>query len=177
MTPSPQAVLRESFGRREFLRRGAGGLLLALGGVLPGCGRAGGGRDDHRLLSDSERQVLQAICERFLPGGGRAPAASEIDVAGKIERLLPELGPHAISDFRHLLTLFEWSPLLFECKLVRFTTLPPELQDQVIRGWAVSRLGFRRSGFAAMKRLAMSVYYTQEESWPAIGFPGPWLQS
>ena len=58
-----------------------------------------------------------------------------------------------------------------------FSTLSPDTQTEVIRGWATSRLAFRRTGFVAIKRVAMSVYYAQEASWPAIGFPGPWLQS
>ncbi len=172
---SPDAVVRESFGRREFLRRGAGGLLLTLGAALPGCS---GGEDEtggRGPFAETEREVLRAICARLLPGGSRAPAAAEVDVAGRMERLLDARG--ATSDFRRLLALFEWSPLLFEAKPGRFTRLPEERQEQVLRGWATSRLGFRRSGFVAIKRLAMSIYYTQQESWPAIGFPGPWLQS
>ena len=176
MAISPDVVLRESFGRREFLRRGAGALLLALGSVLPGC-RAGEVRDEGGPFSDSERQILRAICNRLLPGGAGAPAAIKLDVAGTIERLLRELGPHATSDFRSLLAVFEWSPLLFQAKPRRFTRLAPQDQDQVIRGWAISRIGFRRTGFVAIKRVAMSTYYAQEGSWAAIGFPGPWLLS
>lgn len=172
---SPDAVVRESFGRREFLRRGAGGLLLALGGALPGCSGGGDETGGRGPFVEAEREVLRAICARLLPGGGRAPAAAEVDVAGRMERLLHALG--ATSDFRRLLALFEWSPWLFEAKPGRFTRLSAESQDQVIRGWATSRLGFRRSGFVAIKRLAMSIYYTQQETWAAIGFPGPWLQS
>ena len=172
---SPEAVVRESFGRREFLRRGAGGVLLTLGAALPGCS---GGEDEtggRGPFAEAERDVLRAICARLLPGGSRTPAAAEVDVAGRMERLLDALG--ATSDFRRLLALFEWSPLLFEAKPVRLTRLSPESQDQVIRGWATSRVGFRRSGFVAIKRLALSIYYTRQESWAAIGFPGPWLQS
>ncbi len=177
MSKNPETVLRESFGRREFLRQGGGGLMLALGGVLPGCNRTGGSQDGGGAFSDSARLTLRAICERLLPGGGRTPGASAFDVAGKIEDLVSELGPRAATDFRSLLSLFEWSPVLFEARPGRFSTLSPDTQTEVIRGWATSRLGFRRTGFVAIKRVAMSVYYAQEASWPAIGFPGPWLQS
>jgi len=165
--------VRESFGRREFLRRGVGGVLLALGGALPGC--SGGGNDAKGPFTEDEREVLRAICDRLLPGHGRAPGAAEMGVAERLERLLDELG--ATADFRRLLALFEWSPWLFEAKPGRFTRLSEVDQDDVLRGWATSRLGFRRSGFVATKRLAMSLYYTQPKSWPAIGFPGPWEPS
>ena len=170
---SPDAVVRESFGRREFLRRGAGGLLLALGAALPRCSKGDDETGGRGPFTEAEREVLGTICARLLPGGSRAPAAAEVDVAGRMERLLEELG--AISDFRRLLALFEWSPWLFEARPGRFTRLSEERQDHVIRGWATSRLGFRRTGFVAIKRLAMSIYYTQEETWEGIGFPGPWL--
>ena len=146
-------------------------------GVLPGCGRTRGGRDGGSNFSSSERLTLRAICQRLLPGGGRAPAASEVDVAGKIENLVSGLGPRAATDFRRLLSLFEWSPVLFDARPARFSTLSPDAQTEVLRGWVTSRLGFRRTGFIAIKRVAMSVYYAQEASWPAIEFPGPWLQS
>ena len=177
MVSCPETVLRESFGRREFLRRGGGGLLLALGGVLPGCRGNSQEPDGGQAFSDSQRLTLRAICERMLPGGRRAPSAASIDVAGRIEVLVAELGPGALSDFTRLLTLFEWSPFVFEAIPGRFSTLAPDRQTEVIHGWAQSRLEFRRTGFVAVKRLAMSVYYAQEESWRAIGFPGPWLQS
>ena len=178
MTTTPEALLRESFGRREFLRRGGGGLLLALGGVLPGCGQAGGNRvNGAGTFSNSERLTLRAICQRLLPGGRRAPDAAATEIAEKIETLVSDLGPHVAVDFKRLLSLFDWSPILFEARSGRFSTLSPDTQSDVIRGWATSRLGFRRSGFTAIKRLAMSIYYAQEGSWPAIGFPGPWLQS
>ena len=172
----PDAVARETFGRREFLRRGAGGLLLALGGALPGCSRRIDEDDKGGPLAESDREVLRAICARLLPASD-APPAAEMNVARRMESLLAQLGPRPLSDFRRLLALFEWSPMLFDTIPGRFTRLSAENQDQVIRGWATSRLGFRRSGFVAVKRLAMSIYYSQEETWPAIGFPGPWPQS
>lgn len=177
MIPAPEAVLRESFGRREFLRRGAGGILLTLGGALPGCRGAAREGGQTGFLSTTEMELLDAVCQRLLPGGDRAPSARELDVAGEIDRLLPQLDSTAASDFQRLLALFEWSPLVFEARPARFTSLPPKAQDRVLRGWAESRFGFRRTGFVAIKRLAMSVYYAKETSWPAIGFPGPWLES
>ena len=177
MATSPEAVLHASFGRREFLRRGGGGLMLAMGAMLPGCGGAAERREDGQVFSDSERRTLHALCERLLPGGGPAPSAATVGVAAKIERLLSELGGGAASDFSRLLSLFEWSPVLFEARAGRLSRLSTEIQDEVIQGWATSRLGFRRTGFVAIKRVAMSVYYSEEASWPAIGFPGPWLQA
>jgi hypothetical protein len=35
-----------------------------------------------------------------------------------------------------------------------------------------SSFGFRRTGFQALKRLSMSMHYTDERSWEEIGFHG-----
>jgi hypothetical protein len=45
-----------------------------------------------------------------------------------------------------------------------------ESQDDYLEGWMTSRLGFRRTGFQALKRLCMSMYYTDPASFSAIGY-------
>jgi hypothetical protein len=45
-------------------------------------------------------------------------------------------------------------------------------QDSYLEGWMTSSLGFRRTGFQALKRLSMSMHYTDAHSWEEIGFHG-----
>ena len=41
--------------------------------------------------------------------------------------------------------------------------------------WLLMRLAFRRTGFQALKRLCVSMYYTDKVSWDAIGYSGMFL--
>jgi hypothetical protein len=40
-----------------------------------------------------------------------------------------------------------------------------------------SRLAAQRTGFTALKRILLMVYYTHPRSWPGIGYRGPALQA
>ena len=45
-------------------------------------------------------------------------------------------------------------------------------QDGYFEGWMTSSLGFRRTGFQALKRLSMSMVYTDQRSFGEIGYHG-----
>jgi hypothetical protein len=47
--------------------------------------------------------------------------------------------------------------------------------DASLRAWMTSRLGFRRRAFYALRNLAFLGYYSQEATWPLIGYRGPIL--
>ena len=50
-------------------------------------------------------------------------------------------------------------------------------RDASLRAWRDSRLALRRQGFEALRNLAMLGWYSQDESWPAVGYAGPLLRS
>jgi hypothetical protein len=74
-----------------------------------------------------------------------------------------------------LLRAVEWGPYLFELRFGRFTTLDDLAKDASLLGWMTSSIGLRRLGFQALKNLSMLGWYSQEASWPAIGYAGPLL--
>ena len=47
------------------------------------------------------------------------------------------------------------------------------MQDASLRAWMTSRLAIRRLAFTGVRNLCMLGYYSQEESWPLIGYAGP----
>jgi hypothetical protein len=63
---------------------------------------------------------------------------------------------------------------VFLGKLSTFSNLSPEWQDAYIMGWAESRFHTRRIAFQALKNLSMLGYYSQDATWPAIHYSGPW---
>ena len=104
--------------------------------------------------------------------------AVEEDVARIIERYL---SPEQRADFRRLLRTVE-SPmanLLLSARPTRFSTESEAKRERFLLGWAHSRLGIKRQGFQAVKRLVLFLTYAKaldggvNPNWPSIGYAGP----
>ena len=62
---------------------------------------------------------------------------------------------------------------LFGGRTTPFTQLDPNEQDEVLAEWRDSRLTLRRTGYRALRGLAMAAYYGNKATWPAVHYPGP----
>ena len=103
-----------------------------------------------------DRAALHAICETFAPGANAAP-----HVAAAVER---QLGRAERLQLAALLRL--WRP--------GFARLPQERREEILRGWADSRLVARRSAYVALKTAALSyAYMLRSGRWDEIGYAGP----
>lgn len=73
--------------------------------------------------------------------------------------------------------------LLLTGRPVRFTRLDPEQRERFLKGWAASRLGAKRRGFQAAKRLAVGLYFAPAAErgahplWERIHYTPPPLPS
>ncbi len=164
--------------RRDFLRLvgsgGALGTLARLRAVPAPPPVAAGGEP---WFSEREREILAAVVERMVDTGDpAAPAVRETGTLDTIDRLVGSLDAEVSRPLRPLLLLLEWSPPVFDFRFSRFTALDPEAQDAHLEGWRRSRLGFRRRAFYALRNLAFLGYWTQEETWPLIGYAGRLLR-
>lgn len=163
--------------RRTFLRNaGLTASLTALAQlrVLPAAAAPEAGEVGPGPLSPETREVLTRIVERMVDSDDpRAPAVRQTGTIATIEAVLGQLDPALTSDLPLALTLFEWGPLLFDLTFTRFTRMSPAEQDESIRCWMNSRLGLRRLAYAALRNLAFIGYYSQDETWRAIGYQGP----
>ncbi|MDD5545015.1 MAG: gluconate 2-dehydrogenase subunit 3 family protein [Acidobacteriia bacterium] len=180
--PSRSSMPPSKVSRRLFLKRTAWGVVwlgvskhLLATSPLSGAARAIPTTTNTagRLLSSSQMATLQSLCDRLLPSDGALPAASSLNVAGKLDQFLTTIDPPVAAQIAQLLDLFEFSPMIFDFKWGRFSSLSPGEQDEILNSWATSRLEFRRTGFVALKKLSMAVYYSQEAAWKAIGYDGP----
>jgi len=165
--------------RRDFLR------LLSSGPALSSLARlravpapAPTDAATGTFFSEREREILAAVVERMVDTGEpSAPAVRETGTLATIDRLVGSLDAEVSSPLRPLLLLLEWAPPLFDLRFSRFTALGPAEQDAHLEGWRRSRLGFRRRAFYALRNLAFLGYWTQEETWPLIGYAGPLLRA
>ena len=165
--------------RRGFLtlslKAGGAAGLAAVGGLraLPVSAES---LDDtgEGFFSAGEREILEAVVARMVETGDpRAPALAETRALDVIDLACAELSPDVTGLLPVALRLFEWWPFLFELRFRRFTDLDAEAQDASLRGWMTSRLGLRRTAFLAVRNLAMLGWWSQEETWPLIGYRGP----
>ena len=166
--------------RRRFLRRtlfGAAALFVApaldsrtvFGQIAPeSAGQL-------QFFSSEEYLVVSAAAARLTghipgePGTGQT-----INAALRADTFLAAEDQEIQEQIHLLLTIFN-SPIaafLFSFKFSGFLSMDAAAQDSYLEGWMTSSLGFRRTGFQALKRLSMSMHYTDEGSWEEIGFHG-----
>jgi hypothetical protein len=129
------------------------------------------------LLDGDDADLLMAIVERMVDTGeAGAPSPREIGTLAAIEGALAPFGEALIQDLRLALRLVEYWPVFLEWRFGRFRSLSPEAQAQSLEGWRTSRIETRRRVFYALRNLALLGYWSQEETWPLIGYGGPWIR-
>jgi hypothetical protein len=128
-----------------------------------------------RVLTTTQYAILRAVAERFHPGKGKIPSASQLGVAEAVDELLASAHPGFASDFGRALLVFESAAahLVFDGHLTPFTRMPPEQQDHVLAGWREARSHLRRQIFHAMLGLCSAAYWGDPRTWFVMEYPGP----
>jgi len=178
--PLPTLPGQKEPTRRSFLKRGL------LGGALLGLGGAGllFKRQTKRVplppkplsvLSEDEYSVMHAVASRIVAPGAGAPSFEQVNVAANVDEILRHTDPGAQKEVKQLLGLFEnaLAGFVFGRRINAFSAMTPEDQDQVLREWQTSRLVIRRTGFTALRTLALAGYYSSDQTWSFIGYEGP----
>ena len=169
-----------STGRRRFLRQtffGTAALFVAPAFPTMRLHAQVPQETARKLLFFSEHEylVVSAAAAR-LTGHiqGESGPAGSVDPALRADTFLSTEDPEIQEQIHLLLTIFN-SPIaafMFDFKFSGFLTMDAAGQDGYLEGWMKSSLGFRRTGFQALKRLSMSMHYTDEHSWEEIGYHG-----
>ena len=165
--------------RRGFLvLAGSGAALVALARLGPGAlsrDRAGGA-PGARFFSEDERETFTQVVERLVDTGEPdAPALRETGAMDTLAALCAGLAPELVGPLPALMRLVEWGPLLFDFTFTRFSRMSAAQRDASLEDWRTSRFGLRRQAFAALRNLAFLAWWSQEETWPLIGYAGPLL--
>ncbi len=165
--------------RRGVLKKGLfGGLVLALGGggwlftrrsavvALP---------EGLQVLDAREYAVMWALVQRFAPVRVGFPSADELKTAVACDGILAMTDDTSRAEVKQLLLLFENAlpNFLFGGRARPFTQLDPVTQDEVLAEWRDSRLVLRRTGYLALRGLALAAYYGNPGVWAAVGYGGP----
>ena len=89
--------------------------------------------------------------------------------------MLARLDEPLVDAVRTALRLVDWWPATTGFRFKRFGSLDPEAQRESLDGWRTSGLATRRRVFYALRNLSLFAYWSHEETWRLIGYPGPWI--
>lgn len=160
--------------RRGFLRLAATSAALATVARLPVARALSANGSEAAFFSAYERQILTRVVERMVAtGAADAPAVRETRAIEVIDRLCAGLDPEVSGVLPALMRLVEWGPVLFDFSFTRFSRMSDAQKDASLRAWMTSRIGLRRRAFYALRNLSYLGYYSQEATWPLIGYRGP----
>lgn len=133
------------------------------------------GKSNSPFFTGSRRETFLALAARVVPDEGPlAPGAGSEATLDAAEKLIASLDEATRKKLRLLLGVVEWGAAFKFAR--RFTRLRREQQEAYLRAWEGSRLQLFRFGFSSLRNLALLSFYTRQESWPMIGYPGPVLE-
>jgi hypothetical protein len=169
--------------RRKFLKQTlSGAVVLAASNLLPAdvmfADEPGDVPEDLAYFSAKEYLVFAAAAERLIgpaPSGGTS--TTDVDVAGRADRFLAGADPEIQEQIHQLLSVFN-APLftfLFDFRTSSFLNMSAPDRDSYLEDWMTSKFGFRRTGFQALKRISMSMFYTESRSWKEVGYEGMFM--
>jgi hypothetical protein len=118
---------------------------------------------------------MWAIVQRFHPARDGFPSADSLQTTVAADGIMARLEDVTQAELKQLLMLFENAlpNFLFGGRTSPFTQLDPTEQDQVLAEWRDSRLTLRRTGYRALRGIAIAAYYGNKATWSAVGYPGP----
>src|SRR5204863_3332826 len=134
-------------------------------------------------LTARQRRALEAICDTFLPRQDGLPSATELGVPQAIADAL-DASPRGAERKQTAQLLGLWDTALLTALggggFRRFSALPQERREEVLRSWCDSRVGQRRAAFAALRKAALLFGYmlpgpdgAPNPRWEACAYPGP----
>ncbi len=173
--PPPRA--RKS--RRSFLKKGLfGGLLLTLGGSSWLFTRRSAPAlvpEGIQVLNAAEYAVMWSVVQCFAPAREGFPSPDSLQAASACDGILAQLEPVTQLEVKRLLMLFENAlpNFIFGGRTQPFSQMAPSEQHTVLSEWRHSRLAIRRTGYLALRGLAMASYYGNPLTWASLGYPGP----
>lgn len=170
---------RLSATRRGFLRlAGASAAFTALAQVRALPAPAAEEPTREGFFDMRETNILTQIVERMVDSGEPgAPAVRETRAVATIDTLCRRLDPGITGPLPLALRLFEYGPIVFDLSFSRFSRMGNAQKDASLEAWRTSRLALRRRAFLALRNLAFLGYYSQPETWPLIGYQGPFLDA
>lgn len=167
-----------TFTRRRVLFGLGGALVLACGGALARLttGYAVGPEDRAIGLTVKQLAVVRALVEALLPADGDLPSGVELQVHQRIDEEVWSASDAQRSDLRAAVEVIEVLPLVWGMG-GRFSRLSLADREAAFARMLASDLGPIVQAASALRQLCTLLYYVRDETWPAIGYDGPWVRT
>jgi hypothetical protein len=169
--------------RRKFLKETLFGVaFLSVSRLMPSetllAGELSQVPKNLLFFSPREYLIFQSVAERIigLPRPGQ-PGVKDVDVASRADEFLAGADPEVQDQLHQLFTVFNapFFTFLFDFRFVSFVNMSGSDKDSYILDWMTSKFGFRRTAFQALKRVSLSMFYTDSRSWKEIGYEGMFM--
>lgn len=169
--------------RRKFLKETFSGVLFLSTAKLIPAGLLSAAEQDQvpgelLFFSPKEYLIFEAVAERVV--GPAAPGqvrTKDVGVAARADQFLAGADPEVQGQIHQLLSVFN-APLfafIFDFRTSSFLNMSLADKDSYLEDWMTSSIGFRRTGFQALKRVSMSMFYTDSRTWKEIGYDGMFM--
>jgi hypothetical protein len=164
--------------RRGFLKVSA----AAAGALSAGSALLMSGCDSHdealiprgarpTVLTLREFAVLGAFVDRIVSPEPGWPTAEDTQLAQRIDRELKFHQAKMIEDTRQALLLIEFGGVL-HLEFTRFTRMDAAGRDARLADMSTGN-GLEKQAFISLRLIAVFFHYTDERTWPHIGYAGP----
>ena len=163
--------------RRTLLKLGltSAAVLAVAGGAVallqPGL--------EDGALSSAGREVFAAVglavLDKSLPAEDGARQIALNGLLSRVDALVQTLPPHAQGELSQLLALL--TSAAGRRTLAGLSQSWPEASvadlQQALQGMRLSTLALRQQAYAALHDITAGAYFSDEASWPLLGYPGP----
>ena len=165
--------------RRGFLKLGLlGSTALALGGAWV-VWRDSNDTHESGPARDRIALIISAIAPVMLAGALPADTAQRADgVARVVKDVKAVIGTFPADVQREIADLFRLLDIGIARRLVAgvstdWNHAKPDEIAAFLERWRTSRLGILQVGYFALHDLVLGAWYSDQATWPAIGYPGP----
>ncbi len=169
-------MLSQAASRRDFLKRSlTGTVLLGSAGFLSRCtGGQTGPAPGLAFFGVQELNTLTAFTKTVLPGADSTGAAQSVPF--RIDREVSHWSARNQWQVRSLLALLESGTRYFFFSWWPFSDLSPDQRRRYLLDWENSTIDLRRQAYQALRMLVFFYYYSQDATWKALGYDGPWIK-
>ena len=118
---------------------------------------------------------MRAVIEALHPADGDLPAGIALGVHQRIDEEVWAMSDELRADVRSAIEWVELLPVLWGFG-GRFSRLSVARRERVFQRMLTGSVGPVAQAAKALQQMGALFYYGSEETWPALGYDGPWVK-